>query len=247
MLVPVWEQAVCLQSTETAASTVSIPKDPWNPLKCIFGIRGMRSQTGKKRQRTLFCTRCHCETGFIRLQIWLGGLKQGSLRSPAQGSEWAFGRNTAKPKGPRRKVAKVRDQPEMRSTLSVDICWDVASLVCDSFNTYFCMKEGNASNADSFERFFFFPWVVSVDVKVCLWGVSVFSPSWWAFLRQDREAFRRAHSSSLAPNFCSSSHTCSSLMSSSPSRVTSPGLISCKTQLTTEGFSNWVCFRACWL
>lgn len=59
-------------------------------------------------------------------------------------------------------------------------------------------------------------------------------PSWWAFLRQDREAFRRAHSSSLAPNFCSSSHTCSSLMSSSPSRVTSPGLISCKNQFTTD-------------
>lgn len=53
-------------------------------------------------------------------------------------------------------------------------------------------------------------------------------PSWWAFLRQEREALSRAHSSSLAPNFCNSSHTCSSLISRRPSKLTSPAFISWK-------------------
>ena len=52
------------------------------------------------------------------------------------------------------------------------------------------------------------------------------SPDLWTLRRQERDALRRAHSSLLAPNFSTVSHTWSSVISSSSSRLSCPGAIS---------------------
>lgn len=52
------------------------------------------------------------------------------------------------------------------------------------------------------------------------------SPARCTFRRQEREAFRRAHSSWLAPYFSTVSHTCSSVISKRSSRLSWPGVIS---------------------
>lgn len=52
------------------------------------------------------------------------------------------------------------------------------------------------------------------------------SPDVCTFLRQDREALSRAHSSRLAPYFSTVSHTCSSVISRRSSRLSWSGEIS---------------------
>lgn len=52
------------------------------------------------------------------------------------------------------------------------------------------------------------------------------SPDLWTLLRQEREALSRAHSSLLAPNFCTVSQTSSSVISRRSSRFNWPGVIS---------------------
>lgn len=73
--------------------------------------------------------------------------------------------------------------------------------------------------------------------QMCWGGVSIpkaRSPDMWTLRRQEREALRRAHSSRLAPYFSTVSHTCSSVISKRSSRLSWPGVISCRREVRSS-------------